>query len=659
LLSKLTSLFLSVLLISALAYAAGLPAVLSLGTAGVATPGPGTLSVAAPLANLTGRVVREVKIERVVLATATLRTALPMTVSSIRGHGSEVVQADFDSTSLVPGKRYELVMEGTYRVGRGDKDKDYGDKVSDNKDREGKDRDDKDYDDKSPVRPFKVHTVVVLPPASPGSHDVGKTEVPAHKVEGGRYPHQAPKMDKDVNQGAPPVPKTTDDHGTPTPTGTEPKPAPQGDPPPITFDVNNPVGITGAGLGCSGDSAAGCAEPSGASGNGVIFMSANWSVAYSTDGGSTFKVLDPTTIFPSDAVGFCCDQIVQYAPSIDRFIWILQGTGYHLAMASPADIKSSNGTSWTYWNLTPSLFGKCTSPDYPDLSVGDNSLYISWDAGGGSGCTAGFQVVRTSLAGIQAGGTITLDFTDPANAPQSKVWGGHLTQDTGDEIFWAGHDGNGALTVYSLKEGSNTYFWRDASISGWANNNPTSTTPDNQDWLAKNFNGPSGNSFPLNGIIGAARSGNLLWFGWSAGTDKNFKQAHIEIVTLDRTNNFSRTQQVQVWNNSFAFAYPAFASNGCTGELGMSFEYGGGGNYENHVVGFWGDFVAYITTNSSLGTDRFGDYVSIRRAPVTRKDPGNLFTAFGFGLTKGTPPKTQNASDVRYVLFGRPTCQSR
>ena len=390
----------------------------------------------------------------------------------------------------------------------------------------------------------------------------------------------------------------------------------------------------------------------------MILVSANWRLAYSTNGGNTFTVLDPTTIFPNDAVGFCCDQVVQYAPSIDRFIWLLQGTGYRLAVASPADIRNGNGTSWTYWNLTPALFGKCNSPDYPDLSIGNGSLYISWDAGGGTGCTAGFQVVRTSLAGIQAAGTITLDFTDPANAPSSKVWGEHLAQNTGDEIFWAGHNGNSTLTVYSLKESSNTYFWRDVGIFSWANNAPTSTTPDNIDWLAKNFNGPGGNSFPRNGIIGAARSANLIWLGWTAGTDNSFKRAHVEIVTLDRANNFSRTQQVQVWNDSYAFAYPAFASNGCTGELGMSFEYGGNGNYENHVVGFWGDFVAYITTNSSKGDDRFGDYVSIRRAPVTAKDPGNLFTAFGFGLQKAVPPQTQSTTDVRYVLFGRPACNN-
>lgn len=607
---------------------------LSLGVAGTATDAE-MLSIAVPLNNLVAYPIA-VRIERVRFAQANLRTTLPITVGVIHAHASEIIQAEFDNKGLQPDKSYELIVEGTWRELR------KGEDTNAPSDIKG--------------ASFKARAVVAMPRASRGDHDLDKASAPPNKTEGGRYPHQRPRMGKE-NHSAPPVPTTSSDDGKSTPTATELKPAPIGDPPAITFNANDPVGISGAGIGCSGDASAGCAEPSGASGNGVIFVSANWNAAYSTDGGSTFKILDPTTIFPNDAVGFCCDQIVQYAPQIDRFIWLLQGTGYRLAMASPADIINSNGTSWTYWNLTPGLFGKCTGPDYPDLSIGDNSLYISWDAGGGAGCTAGFQVVRTSLAGIKAAGTITLEFTDPANAPSSKIWGEHLTQDTGDEIFWAGHNGTGKLTVYSLKEGSNTYFWRDVGISGWANNAPTSITPDGLDWLAKNFNGPGGNSFPRNGIIGAARSGNELWFGWTAGTDKNFKQAHIEIVTLDRANNFNKTQQVQVWNNDYAFAYPAFSSNGCTRELGMSFEYGGKPNFENHVVGFWGDFVAYITTNSDVGDDRFGDYVSIRRAPHTRKDPGNLFTAFGFGLNKAKKPQTGNVADVRYVLFGRPHCR--
>ena len=102
----------------------------------------------------------------------------------------------------------------------------------------------------------------------------------------------------------------------------------------VVFNWNDQVGLP------AGD-VFGIAEPSGASGNGLIFVSFNWGVAYSSDGGSTFTELNPTTIFPNDSVQFCCDQWVQYVPSIDRFIWLMQGAsvenggvgGYRLASA--------------------------------------------------------------------------------------------------------------------------------------------------------------------------------------------------------------------------------------------------------------------------------------------------------------------------------------
>ena len=89
----------------------------------------------------------------------------------------------------------------------------------------------------------------------------------------------------------------------------------------------------------------------------------------------------------------------------------------------------------------------------------------------------------------------------------------------------------------------------------------------------------------------------------------------------------------------------------CSGQVGLSLEYGGNGNYENYVVGFWGDFVAYAMTDSSVGTTRFGDYVSLRQAPATTQNPGNLLTGFGYGLNSAGGATT---TDIRYVVFGRP-----
>lgn len=621
-----------------------------------------TLLVAARLNNTSHKTAFKVKIDSIRLDSAPLLTPLPTPIAIIEDDQSVIVEAQFNRSQLRQGQEYQLVIRGSYQLAHKREDREHGDDAEDRDNAE----DNEDGEDRNPHHKFKgqrhtfiVKSNIVLPPVAPGAALVTTVTIGANKITGAPFPPLPPSFDEDeTNPAGWTVPTGKFIAGTPTPSASSVQKASIGDPqtssvqkaalgdaPAIVFNTNNGIGIT------NGDTTA---EPSGATGGGVVFVSANSFAAYSTNGGSTFTQLDPTRIFPNDAIGFCCDQIVHYVPSIDRFVWLLQGSGfsgYRLAVASPAQIIASGGTAWTYWNLPASLFGSCSEFDYPDMSLGNSFVYMSWDAGGCS--SGGFQVARTSFAGLAAGGTITIEFTDPANG--SMAWGSHLMQNTGNEIFWAGHNKNSSMRVFSLAENSNTYFWRDIGVSSWANNAPTSLTPDGQDWLCKNFNGcTGGGAFPGNGIIGSTRVSNQLWFAWSAGTDNNFQQPHVEMVTFDRNNNFSKTQQVQIWNNSYAFAYPALTTNACTGEVGLSFEYGGNGNYENHVVGFWGDFVAYITTGSNVGTTRFGDYVTIRQTPPTNADPGNLFSAFGYGLNSVPAPGTGTQTDIHYVLFGRP-----
>jgi hypothetical protein len=81
-----------------------------------------------------------------------------------------------------------------------------------------------------------------------------------------------------------------------------------------------------------------------------VLATGNWYAVYSTDGGNTFTSVDPTTIFDNTADrGFCCDQIIQYVPSIGRFIWLMQfDTGKNgknrlrIAAASPKQSPSAN-----------------------------------------------------------------------------------------------------------------------------------------------------------------------------------------------------------------------------------------------------------------------------------------------------------------------------
>ena len=478
---------------------------LSAGAPGISLQPNGSLLSTVNIANKGTVDAKDVTVTAITLNGGTLTSALPSNLGTIPANGSAVLNANFSGGPFVPGQSYALTVEGTYTDG-------------------------------TYSYCFTVNEDLTIPPAAPGSASLGEVSV-LPQLTNGPYPPQPLNFPDEVNPEGWTVPNgPITASGIPTPTGTAVQNAPIGDPPEIDFKVNNGLGLTSGG---ANGQASTVAEPSGGvSGGGVVFVTANWTAAYSTDG-IHFTQLNPTTIFPNDAVGFCCDQIVQYVPSIDRFIWLLQGNGYRLAMASPQQIINSHGTSWTYWNLTPQVFGEKVgvSFDYPDLSVGNNDLYLSWDGNGG------FQVARVALAALQAAGTIGIGFTHPTDAPMA--WGSHLMQDTGDEIFWAGHNNSSNMRIFSLQESSNTYFWRDRNVSSWANNAPTSKTPDGQDWLAKNFNGPGGNSFPRNGVIGATRSGNQLWFAWTAGTNNNFQQAHVEMVRFDRSSDFTKAEQVR------------------------------------------------------------------------------------------------------------------
>jgi hypothetical protein len=216
--------------------------------------------------------------------------------------------------------------------------------------------------------------------------------------------------------------------------------------------------------------------------------------------------------------------------------------------------------------------------------------------------------VRTSLAGIQAGGTITLEFTDPANAPSSKIWGEHLTQNTDDEIFGAGHNGNSKLTVYSLKEGSNTYFWRDVGHLELGQQRA---------------------------YIDNARQSRL------AGEE--LQRPQWEFVSAQRHHRCGTGQQSALVRVDVRH--------------GQQFQ--AGAHRDRHARSR--QQLQQDATSAGLEQqlrlrDRFGDYVTIRCAPPTQKDQGNLFTTFGFGVNKQTPPKTGKNTDVRYILFGRPSC---
>jgi hypothetical protein len=586
----------------------------------------GALSVALPLINNGPLAATDVEVTSISIPDATLTSpALPLSLGTIAVDGSAMVYASLKNPKFAHKDTYVITVKGTFVVN-------------------------------AVTFPFSVDRDLTLQAASPGSDTPITGVVKVHSVKGAPYPRQPLNFEADVNTQQWYVPKGASHPITSKPGHTLRTPAPKPNvDPAVTFNLNNSLDFTSGGD--NGEVAEpGPAEPSGAdSGGGVVFASANWVGGYSTNGGASFTQLDPTTIFPADTVGYCCDQIVQYVKSINMFIWLLQGNGYRLAVATPAMVKSSGGTFWYYWDFPPSFFGEAGF-DYPDLSVGPNDLYLSWDAGLGCKCTDwGHQVARIPLKQIQALGSLNVSWTHPTDG--QDAWGAKLVQDTNGTIYWAGQDSTSNMRVFSWPDGSNSYSWDEVSVFSWSNSSVVSLTPDGQNWV-NYLEGPSpAEFFPGNAVIGGTVSGSNLWLAWDAGTDSNFPQGHVEMVDLDLNASYNLVQQVQIWDSDFAVAYPQIATNACTGEIGLSLEDGGGGSYQNHAVGFWGDFILYTTTDSTLGSKRFGDYVTIRQDPTSDLH-GAYMDAFGYGDEKGLPGALASA-DVHYVIFGRGNaCQS-
>lgn len=404
-------------------------------------------------------------------------------------------------------------------------------------------------------------------------------------------------------------------------------------------------------------------DMSGANHDEIVLLSGNWFASLSVDGGGTFTTLNPTTIFPSgpttDAAGnlldngFCCDQVIQYVPEFDRFIWFMQfcGTGatclqginkVRIAAASPDDVRRSAGTAWTYWDIASAGVGiGTTTMDYPDMSVGNESLYVSADAVG-----SGLLVVRIPLSEIAAGGTINYQYTNAADS--ATAYGGHITQNTGDEVFWLGHVSTSRVRAFSWREGSGSYFWRDIDINTWPNTDYSSTTPDGSDWLQFMA------GFPGSAAIGATRrfvrdrQGSEAWFAWTAARGGGYPHPYVEVLVLD-TNSWTVIDQWPIWNPNIAFAYPSLCTNRDQ-EVGISLGWGGNNDYANHAVGILGDFVVWFSELSDAGVTRWGDYVTARRC----SPDSDLFAGVGYATLANTPPATGIRVNTRYTVFGRP-----
>ena len=342
-------------------------------------------------------------------------------------------------------------------------------------------------------------------------------------------------------------------------------------------------------------------EPSVAENGQTVMTTGNFWMSLSEDGGATFTTVNPTTIFPENYGGFCCDQVLTYVPQFDLFVWLLQykssggKNAIRIAVQTTKNVRSSNGTAWTYWDFTNDIFAASGALDYNDMSFGNSFLYWTSSVGGG----ANRYVIRIPLKELAAMGTVHFQYTGSTAA----YWS-HVSQSGTNGVYWAGHVDNSTMKVYSMMDADGFYSWRNVGINSWPNSPMSSIAANGTDWLQ--------DAALKTYVRAAAVSGSSVYFAWNASKGGGFPQPHVQIAQIN-TSTWTLQSQMQIWNSGFAFAYPYFDTN-AERQLGLIVAFGGGSFNASSGVGVWGDFVVYYPRLSDVSKNNYGHYHTVRRS---------------------------------------------
>lgn len=402
-------------------------------------------------------------------------------------------------------------------------------------------------------------------------------------------------------------------------------------------------------------------EPSVATRGQEAIYTGNWYSAFSTDGGNTFNCVDPGRTFQlsSQRQEFCCDQVVVYSPQHDVMIWLLQYSRWagerpnqvstenihRLAVAAGDDIRAQR---WRYYDLTPTLLGGSAGEwfDYPDLAVSGDFLYLTSNAfeTGGNVRFTRSVAARFPLRQLRRYEALDAEHVTPPEAGTLK-----LARGATSTMHFATHVKAGAaqyVRVYSWADTAPDIRTDDVLVQRWATGGSPAVAPgpDGNDWLARR-----------DGRITAGwLAGTELGFAWTAANAPPFRYPHIRVVLVD-TTSMAAVAQPHIWNNAYAYAYPAAAPNGA-GAVGLGVAYGGNALYPSFAVGIldgaagarrWRVGRVAAGTNGPAGDNnegKWGDYLAVQPHP---RDAG-LWVAAGFTLQGGN---TSDHIEPRYVAF--------
>lgn len=389
-------------------------------------------------------------------------------------------------------------------------------------------------------------------------------------------------------------------------------------------------------------------DPSGAdSAEGIVLQVGNAYLMASTDGGASFTEHDSTTFLPA-AQGRPVDQVMIYVPQRRMFAWLMQhgvtpGTGegnFRLSVAHADDLRRDVERAWTTYDFTSTDLGyPGVATDRQDLAFSETRLYQTTNAVG-----QGRVVMSLSLDDLDAGRTVGWSRT---NALPAMYQFSHLSQQNRQNVHSVAIASNTRLQVMRFDDGAGSYAFHDVTVGQF----PTAgdlmaVDPDGVDWLTRG----------VANVSASVMVSDDLWTAWDAAASAPddhpfYPNAHVRMCRIS-TSTWTSSQEHQVWNQDYAFAYGCLAARHEGAEIAYGVAVGGPSDYPNSSFGILGDFVVYYrdtsTATPGAGSEpRWGDYLTVR--PSASDD--RRYSAFGY---YADGPTTAAVQRPFYLSYGRP-----
>ncbi len=377
-------------------------------------------------------------------------------------------------------------------------------------------------------------------------------------------------------------------------------------------------------------------EPSLANNGAEIYYSGNWYAARSLDNAASWSYVNPFTTFPSADGGFCCDQTLIYDPTRNITIWLLQYVRQNNTNTLRVVVKKGTGGGVFdfFHDLKPGNVNPAWAAewfDYNSAALSNNYLYITTNSFSGNTWQRAV-VFRISLDNLAAGGALSYDFFSTTTNGSLRC-----TLGAGDTMYFGSHNNLSQVRVFTWPESSTTVTFNNVNVTSWTDGAYSAPGPDGRNWLTRTDGRITG-AFLANGVIG---------FLWTANAQTGRPQPYVRVVRIDAATK-ALVSEPDIWNSTFAYAYPDGCAN-VAGGVGISLFRGGGPIFPTHVVGV-SQGAGWLLADTKAGTSgpqdgKWGDYVTCRRhAP-----DGVTFIASGYTLQGGA---LQSNIEPRYVHFG-------